>query len=420
MSEQYDVQSRTSTLPSDLRYPMSGRLFWRFRWLWGLLSLGILFDLLGLSLWDAEPVWGRREFTLIGLVAYQTTLYIVTLVFPYRWPLPWWWLTGYFVSALGVWVVEWQLAEVFVYLHLVYYGQMFILLPPRVSIPVSALISCWMLGRSVDWDLSRLSLSVIGEPLVHWITVATPSLYAKHVSVASHERARLIADLHAMQTALEAARQQEAELAVLRERERLARDLHDSLGHALVALSVQLEAIQRLYPVDPKRASDLVDDTKSLARESMGELRRALDGLRASGLGDRSFEQGVLSLCQEVRQRAGVSIACQVDEGLAGLSAEVAEALWRVVQEGLTNIEQHANANAVRIELHRLSDTLSLRIIDDGDGFSPETMHRAGHYGLQGMRERLEGLGGTLTLSPVHPCGTMVEASLPILLSQDG
>ncbi len=398
---------------------MSGRLFWRYRWLWGLLSNGILLGLLGMALQDTYPDWGVREIILVGLVGCQAALYMVTFVRPHRWPLSWWWLTVYFAGGLGLWILEWQLAEVFLYLHLVYLGQMFIILPPRVSIPSSGLILFWILGQRIDWHLSHLSLAAVGEPVIQWVTVAIPFLYAKHVSVASSERAQLIADLHTMQTALEAARAQEAELAVLRERERLARDLHDSLGHALVALSVQLEAIQRLYVVDPARASALVDDTKALTRDSMNELRRALDGLRASGLGDRTLAEGLLSLCQDIEQRSGLTMTCRVAEGLSGLGDTVAEALWRVAQEALTNIEQHANAKTVCIEFERQSDMLSLRITDDGQGFSTEAYHRSGHYGLRGMRERLEGLGGTLTLSSVDPDGTLrgtiVEARVPVL-----
>ncbi len=416
MLKSHRIQRQTAALPPDLRYPVSSRLFVRYRWVWGCLSQGILFGLLWLVLRDAYPDWGGREAILAGLVACQTALYLITFVFQPHWPLPWWWLTGYFAGGLGLWTVEWQLAAPFLYLHLVYFGQMFMILPPRVSIPVSALISCWAVGQNMGWRPSRFSLAVAGEPVLHWITVAIPFLYAKHASVTSSERAQLIADLHTMQTALEAARQKESELAVLRERERLARDLHDSLGHALVALSVQLEAIQRLYAVDPPRASALIDDTKALTRDSMNELRRALDGLRTSGLGERSLEEGLLNVCQEVEQRSGVTVTYQFNESLSGLGATVAEALWRVAQEALTNIEQHANATAVRIEFQRQTDTLSMRIIDDGQGVSNEAGHQQGHYGLLGMRERLEGLGGTLTLSPVAPHGTMVEASLPVLI----
>src|SRR5262249_56005621 len=102
-----------------------------------------------------------------------------------------------------------------------------------------------------------------------WTVCGIVFWYGRYVSHTSSERAGLIAELQAAQRALEVARQRDTELAALRERERLARDLHDSLGHALVALSVQLEAVQRLYTVDPARAPAHVSTMKDLPRASM-------------------------------------------------------------------------------------------------------------------------------------------------------
>jgi len=114
-------------------------------------------------------------------------------------------------------------------------------------------------------------------------------LYIYHVFRTSQERARLVNDLRAANEQLARAQAEQQELLLLRERERMARDLHDGLGHSLVALSVQLEAVQRLYPVDPDRASGQIDDMKRLTRDSMTELRRTLDALRAPDAADQSL-----------------------------------------------------------------------------------------------------------------------------------
>src|SRR5262249_2726286 len=141
-----------------------------------------------------------------------------------------------------------------------------------------------------------------------WRMLAVVFSYARHMGQTSRERAGLIAELQAAQHDLEVARQRDAELAALRERERLARDLHDSLGHALVALSVQLEAVQRLYAVDPARASAHVDAMKDLTRASMAELRRALEGLRTPGRGDRSLRQAPGALSRAGGERNGMEV----------------------------------------------------------------------------------------------------------------
>jgi signal transduction histidine kinase len=220
--------------------------------------------------------------------------------------------------------------------------------------------------------------------------------------------------LRAANERLERAREQEVELAALRERERVARDLHDGLGHTLAALSLQLEAIQRLYPVDPARASAQVDDMKRLTRAGMDDLRRTLDGLRAPGLGEESLREGIDRLCTGLDARTGLAVSWAVDDAAAALPRPVAEALWRVAQEALLNAERHAGATAVRLDVRVHPDRVELVADDDGAGLPPDAESRPGHYGLRGMRERVEGLGGTLALES-NGAGARVIARLPLV-----
>jgi len=296
-----------------------------------------------------------------------------------------------------------------------YLSQMHLLLPPRVAISATPVLFGMFFGLISGWDVSRLPRDVVVQISIVWTVCAIVFSYARHIGQTSRERAGLIAELQAAQRALEVARQRDAELAALRERERLARDLHDSLGHALVALSVQLEAVQRLYAVDPARASAQVDAMKDLTRASMAELRRALEGLRAPGLGDRSLQQALDALSCEVGARTGIEVRCQVAAGADALGPAVSEALWRIAQEALTNVEKHAHARHVQVCVELAPHAVTMRISDDGCGLPPDAASRSGHYGLRGMRERLEGLGGTLTLHSNGQRGTLVEACLPII-----
>jgi signal transduction histidine kinase len=193
----------------------------------------------------------------------------------------------------------------------------------------------------------------------------------------------------------------------------MARDLHDGLGHSLVALSVQLEAVQRLYPVDPARASAQIDDMKRLTRDSMAELRRTLDALRTPGLGDQSLREALESLCAALATRSGIEVSWVVGDDV-DLPPAVAEAVWRVAQEALANVERHAVATSARLVLETQPDAVVLTVSDDGRGLPPDAETRPGHYGLRGMRERVEGLGGTLTLS-ANRHGTVVQARLPVV-----
>jgi signal transduction histidine kinase len=395
---------------------MPDRLHRRYLRLWHVLTMGFLVFALSMALWDTPTSWGGRQAGLIGLVSLQIAIYIKTFVLPHPWPLPWRWLAGYFLGSLGLWVIEGSLNGHFIGLcGGMYLSQMHFLLPPRLAIPATPVLFGMFFGLISGWDLSRLPLRHVVVDTSMWTVCAIVFSYARYVSHTSSERAGLIAELQVAQHALEAARQRDAELAALRERERLARDLHDSLGHALVALSVQLEAVQRLYAVDPARASAQVDAMKDLTRASMAELRRALDGLRVPGLGDRSLPQALHALSREVGARAGMEVCCQVAEGADALGPAVSEALWRMAQEALTNVEKHANAHHVQVCVEMAPHAVTMRISDDGCGLPPDATSRSGHYGLRGMRERLEGLGGTLTLHSNGQRGTLVEACLPII-----
>ena len=373
---------------------MPDRLQRRYTWLWHVLALGILVVVLGLALWDTRTAWGWRQAALIGLVSLQIALHLKNFVFNPSRPFPWRRLAGYFLGSLGLWLVEGSLDGHFHGLGGMYLSQMYFFLPPRLAIPATPVLFGMFFGLVSDWDVSRLPRNVVVETSIMWTVFAVVFSYARYMSQTSGERARLIAELQAAQRTLEMTRQRDAELAALRERERLARDLHDSLGHALVALSVQLEAVQRLYAVDPARASAQVDAMKDLTRASMAELRRALEGLRTPGLGDRSLQQALHALSREVGERTGLEVRCQVAAGAAALGPAVSEALWRMAQEALTNVEKHAKARRVQVCVEMASHAVTMRISDDGCGLPPDAASRSGHYGLRGMRERLEGLGG--------------------------
>ncbi len=300
------------------------------------------------------------------------------------------------------------------WLGFTYFGQMFGLLPLRAVMPGTAIVTILIALITSDWNLRQIPLGAVIGFTFQWLGGMTIFLFISGIIRTSGERAKLIAKLEAAQKELELAHQRDTELVTLQERERLARDLHDSLGHALVALSVQLEAIQRLYKVDPERASAQVDELKTLTRASMDDLRRSLAGLRAPGLGERRLSEALQTLSVDMGQRAHLEITCYVAEGANQLSPTQAETLWRVAQEALANIERHSSARTAELQLEIESNSAKLSIKDDGLGLPHDAEKQPGHYGLRGMRERVEGLGGTLTLTG-NGNGSRVDVKLPIL-----
>ena len=200
-----------------------------------------------------ELVWGWRDTTLGGIVLLQALLYVLFFVLLWKPPTaePWWF--AYFGASFAIWLIEWQLEPGLQWTALAYLGQLFGVLPPAQSVVLAlGVFLTWFgvrfgtTGASFWESVGAISLAV---------TTTALGLFLHRLTVTSAERGKLITELEAARKQLEATRERDAELAALRERERLARDLHDSLGHGLVTLTVQLEAAQRLYPVDPQKAA---------------------------------------------------------------------------------------------------------------------------------------------------------------------
>ncbi len=316
-------------------------------------------------------------------------------------------------GSLALWVVEWQIAPGYFWLILSYLGQMYGILSPVAALPSTSLIFLFLYAQARDWNFTGLSLSEVGGALLGWASFTVLFLFIHVVMRTSRERALLIQQLQQAQRELESARARDTELATLRERERLARELHDSLGHALVVISVQLEAIQRLYRVDPPLAEERIEALKGVTRANMDELRRALLGLRSAGLGDRPLAEALQSLCVQTGQRTGLEMACHATAAGLRLTSAASEALWRVAQEALSNVERHAQARHVELCLQLEPAAVLLRVTDDGRGLPAGAETLPDHFGLRGMRERVEGLGGSLALRV--DSGTVVEARVPVL-----
>jgi signal transduction histidine kinase len=401
-------------MESDDRFPLPTK---KYRWyvlFFHALTLGSLAGALAWILWNARHDLAWPQIVVCALLLAQIGIYVGLMIFGRQWPLPRNRLLLYFAVNLALWLVEYWLVPEVYWIVFAYLGQMFGLLPARFAIFATLFVSGILFANSAGWGASGADPALLLGTLAVWAMLVVFMLYMNHLTRTSQERGELIAELQAAKAELEVAQQREAELAVLRERERLARDLHDSLGHTLVALSVQLEAIQRLYRVDPEGASAQVDEMKALTRSSMDSLRRSLAGLRSPGLGDSALRPALQALCVDFGERTGTDITCQVDEGTDHLRPALAEALWRVTQEALTNVEKHAQARRVRVALSCEPSSALLEVTDDGIGLPPGAASGPNRFGLRGMRERVEGLGGSLTLTGTKD-GTVVQARLPII-----
>lgn len=285
-----------------------------------------------------------------------------------------------------------------------------------------ALFACVVLGLS----LPGAWLRVLGVPLVAlvlWLVARTEPLTPSAVMTNAIGLAGLLylgygirrqreLSQRLEQANRELARQveQDAELARLRERERLARELHDTLGHALSTLTVQIEAGRRLTRKNPERADTQLSDAQVLARQAMRDLRASLDDLRGSEEG-ATLREALTALSADFTRRNGWSVQNEFAD--VRLPPQSVAALTRAAREALVNIERHADARQVTLTLREQDVTLVLIVTDDGRGFDP-TAVPAGHYGLRGLRERLALLGGDARVDSTLGAGTRVTLTLPL------
>jgi signal transduction histidine kinase len=212
--------------------------------------------------------------------------------------------------------------------------------------------------------------------------------------------------------ALSAANQQLAaqaammeQLAVSRERNRLARELHDTLAHSLSGTAVTLQAINTLLKHDPTAAAAELLVAQSQIRDGLAEARRAITALRASPLEELGLAEAVRQRAQAIEARANLPIRCTIAV-LPLLPEDVAQAVYRIVEEALTNAEKHAQASQVTVELLHTAGWLTLRVQDDGVGFAVDEVWGNGRFGLVGMRERAELIKAEFTVQSAPGQGT--------------
>lgn len=199
----------------------------------------------------------------------------------------------------------------------------------------------------------------------------------------------------------------------VRERLRLARDLHDTLGHSMMAMVAQIRLLKRLAISDPAALPAELDQAEQTARDGLAEARAAITQLRFNAARDVGLGSALGEHLKRFGERTGIETAYSCDPAAAGFARAPAETLFHMVEEGLRNIERHANAQNVSLSLTAggTGEQLRIELADDGRGFDPGVMP-AGHYGLIGMKEQAELIGAKLNVDALPGRGTRLLISL--------
>jgi len=281
-------------------------------------------------------------------------------------------------------------------------GQSALLLPLKAMVPVCVLIYVTLvmplLLRSRWVDAIAIAL-VYGTGIV-FVVVFT--------RVAASEREARTELAEANQRLREHAAQVE-ELATTKERNRLAREIHDSLGHYLTVVNIQIGAAQAILAQDEPRALDHLAKAQALTQEGLAEVRRSVAALRASPTESRPLTEALAKLVEQWKA-AGMNAHLDVAGMVRSLTPHAELTLYRAAQEALTNAGKHANATQVGITLsYGNDDSVRLRVEDDGVGNADSE----GGFGLLGVRERVQLLSGEMHVRTKIGGGFALEVELP-------
>ncbi len=239
--------------------------------------------------------------------------------------------------------------------------------------------------------------------VIRMLTTMTASYLVSRIAVFLKERTMELEQANARLKTLAATRQH---LAESQERNRLARELHDTLAHTLSGLTVQLEAAKAYWDADTQKAHKLLEDSVQIARNGLDETRLALKALRATPLEDMGFLLAVQDLFESYSDKGGFSLSLELPDVL-DLTQGEEQALYRILQEAVRNIVRHAGAQNVKLTIHVSENILCIELLDDGRGFDTSEVSQ-GHFGLTGMLERTEMIEAHLTTKSEPDKGTRI------------
>lgn len=345
--------------------------------LWSLLYLGFLF-----MNWNDRPLASWLPATLLSIAIFLP-IYFRAM-----------WLRGrrILVCAAAIAALGFALApfNTSANTYLIYAGAIL----PVSGIALRASIAAIFAG--VALFAAELAL------LLHWpirfviVSVAISALVATAICIANHSQA----EKRLRQAELKLSHDEVRRLAALAERERIGRDLHDLLGHTLSLITLKSELAVRLFDRDPLAARREIVDVERVARDALGQVRRAVTGIRTAGIAAE------LASARLLLESDGIHLHYSGAE--TPLPPQLETVLALVVREAVTNVQRHARAGSVRIELDAGMHEVSLLVADDGNG-APVVPGN----GLEGMRERLAALDGRLTIESVRGAGTRLVARVP-------
>ncbi len=272
-----------------------------------------------------------------------------------------------------------------------------------IVLTIGLLVSLLPLAEAI------VSLPIFLGGFFFFVTFANATLRANE---ARKESQRLLTELTKTNRQLQEYAMKAEQLAVSEERNRLSREMHDTIGHRLTVASVQLEGMHRLISKDPQRAESMAETVRNQVREALHELRRTVATLREPLEADLPLDVSIKRLTLNFEEATGLQVNLILPDQIPPLTNNQRLAMYRTAQEALTNTHKHAGATQVWLQVERIEEIISMRVSDNGIGLSEANLESG--FGLRGIRERAAQLGGELKLETRTGGGAQVSLWLPI------
>jgi signal transduction histidine kinase len=199
--------------------------------------------------------------------------------------------------------------------------------------------------------------------------------------------------------------------AIVRERLQIARDLHDTLAHSMMAMLSEVRLLRKLQERDPEALPDELARAEAVAHDGLNEARSAINQMRGNSVRDTGLGPAISQAVERFKDRTGMAVEVRIDGEAARFGDERAEIVFRMTEEALRNIERHAGASHLWLHLATQDTQLILSIKDDGGGFDPTATH-PGHFGLVGLKEQAHLIGADLSIASAPDQGTTVRLTL--------
>jgi signal transduction histidine kinase len=324
----------------------------------------------------------------------------------------------YVAGLYALWFALLSLNLAFFFMLWVLYPWTFRLLPLRVAIGAALVLTALTAAR--QFTMTEMSVGERAANTAYVVVAATSgillAIWINRIISQSAERKELIDELTATRRELAVA---ERQAGMLEERQRLAREIHDTLAQGFTSIVLLLQAAEAAWASGSADARRHLEQARRTAAENLAEARQLVWALQPEPLGDASLGEALARLTDRLAEEERVEAATRITGTPRPLPTPTEVALLRITQEALTNVRRHAHAGRVTVTLSYMDDVAVLDVQDDGVGFDPRAAGQAaradeGGFGLAAIRQRVDRLGGSLVLESAPGAGTTLVVELPV------